>query len=103
VCDYLVAIDAGRLLRAAPLGTFIERTGVLAVEVEDGAEPLAIALRARGLNAVADGRHVLVGIVDVRTYDAVRDAVAELALPLVRLEQRRHSLEDLFRDEARAA
>ena len=36
VCDYLVAIDAGRLLRAAPLGTFTERTGVLAVEVEEG-------------------------------------------------------------------
>ena len=36
VCDYLVAIDAGRLLRAAPLGSFTERTGVLAVEVEEG-------------------------------------------------------------------
>ena len=27
VCDFLVAIDAGRLLRAAPLGSFTERTG----------------------------------------------------------------------------
>ena len=36
VCDFLVAIDAGRLLRAAPLGAFTERTGVLAVEVEEG-------------------------------------------------------------------
>src|SRR6185503_8127690 len=26
VCDFLVAIDAGRLLRAAPLGSFTERT-----------------------------------------------------------------------------
>ena len=33
VCDFLVAIDAGRLLRAAPLGSFTERTGVLAIEV----------------------------------------------------------------------
>jgi hypothetical protein len=31
-------------------------------------------------------------------YDIVRDAVVELTLPLVRLEHRRHSLEDLFRD-----
>ena len=37
VCDFLVAIDAGRLLRAAPLGSFTERTGVLAIEVEEGA------------------------------------------------------------------
>jgi ABC-2 type transport system ATP-binding protein len=36
-------------------------------------------------------------------YDAVRDAVADLGLPLVRLEQRRHSLEDLFRGEVSAA
>ena len=37
VCDFLVAIDAGRLVRAAPLRSFTERTGRLAVEVEDGA------------------------------------------------------------------
>jgi len=29
----------------------------------------------------------------------VRDAVAGLALPLCRLEQRRHQVEELFRDE----
>ena len=33
------------------------------------------------------------------TYDVVRDAVADLALPLCRLEQRRHQVEELFRDE----
>jgi ABC-2 type transport system ATP-binding protein len=37
------------------------------------------------------------------TYDLIRDAVADLGLSLVRLEQRRHSLEDLFRDEVPAA
>src|SRR5258705_13352770 len=49
VCDFLVAIDAGRLLHAAPLGTFTERTGALAVEVEDNAAALAAALTAAGL------------------------------------------------------
>jgi ABC-2 type transport system ATP-binding protein len=34
---------------------------------------------------------------DTRPYDVVRDAVAELGLPLVRIEQRRHGLEELFR------
>jgi ABC-2 type transport system ATP-binding protein len=99
VCDFLVAIEAGKLLRAAPLGSFIERTGVLAVEVEDGADGLAAALGRRGLDARATGaRTVLVALEDERPYDIVRDAVAELGLPLVRLEQRRHKLEDLFRD-----
>jgi ABC-2 type transport system ATP-binding protein len=102
VCDFLVAIDAGQLLRAAPLGSFTERTGVLAVEVEERPDALSAALTARGLDVVADGRLVLVGLTDERPYDLVRDAVVELGLPLVRLEQRRHSLEDLFRDEVPA-
>ncbi len=103
VCDFLVAIDAGRLLRAAPLGSFTERTGVLAVEVEAGSDALAAALAGHDLEVVADGRRVLVAFAGEQTYDLVRDAVAELDLSLVRLEQRRHALEDLFRDEVPAA
>ena len=102
VCDFLVAIDAGRLLRAAPLGAFTERTGVLAVEVEEGEAQLAAALSARGLQAVADGRTVLLAVTEDAQYDIVRDAVADLSLRLVRLEQRRQSLEDLFRDDVAA-
>ncbi len=98
VSDYLVAIDAGHLLHAAPLGTFIERTGYLAVEVEEGEERLAAALAAGGLTPAVDGRTVVVPIQDERPYDIVRDALAELGLPLVRLEQRRKGLEDLFAD-----
>ena len=97
VCDFLVAIDAGRLIRAAPLGSFTERTGMLAVEVEDGAARLAEALLRRGLVATVDGRTVLVELHDDRPWDLVRDAVAELDLPLVRMEQRRRGLEELFR------
>src|SRR4030095_2831765 len=86
-------------LRAAPLGTFTEHTGVLAVEVEEGREQLASALTRQGLEGVEDGRLVLVALRGEGTYDVVRDAVVDLGLPLVRVEQRRHSLEDLFRDE----
>ena len=103
VCDFLVAIDAGRLLRAAPLVAFTERTGVLAVEVEEGGPALSAALAAHGLHAVADGRTVLLAVTEDRQYDIVRDAVADLGLSLVRLEQRRQSLEDLFRDDLPAA
>lgn len=102
-CDFLVAIDAGRLLRAAPLGSFTERTGVLAIEVEEGADALAGALIGRGLQAVADGRTVLLAVAEESHYDVVRDSIAELGLALVRLEQRRQSLEDLFRDDVPAA
>jgi ABC-2 type transport system ATP-binding protein len=103
VCDFLVALDAGHLLRAAPLHSFTQRTGVLAVEVEEGRDQLASALVARGLAVAADGRLLLVALKDQGAYDLVRDTVADLGLPLVRIEPRRHSLEDLFRDQAPAA
>jgi len=97
VSDFLVAVDGGRLIQAAPLGTFTERTGVLAVEVEDGAEALTARLLERGLVARTSGRLVLVDLDDERPWDVVRDAVADLDLPLVRIEQRRRGLEELFR------
>ena len=96
VCDHLVAVDAGRLIRSAPLTTFTAHTGTLAVDVEEGAAALADALVAAGLQAVADGRTVLVELTDDRPWDLVRDAVADLGLPLVRMEKRRRGLEELF-------
>jgi ABC-2 type transport system ATP-binding protein len=98
VCDFLVAIEGGRLLRAAPLHSFTEQTGFLAVEVEEGRDVLAQRLTAAGLEAVVDGKAVVITMSDARPYDLVRDTVADLGLPLVRIEQRRHRLEDLFRD-----
>ena len=99
VGTHLVAIEGGRLLRSAPLGAFTEGTGTLAVEVDDHAAQLAARLTEQGFTTAIDGRAVLVAIDGDRTYDVVRDTVVELGLPLIRIEPRRHRLEDLFRDE----
>ena len=99
VCSYLLAIDSGRLLRSAPIASFTERTGTLAVEVEDGTDALAERLIGRGLVARVDGRAILVDLPDEVPYDIVRDTVEELGLSLTRLEQRRHRLEDLFESD----
>ena len=103
VADWLVAIDAGRLLRTASLATFTERTGQLLVETEEEAEPLVARLLGRGIEARADGRTAVVELAsgdggDHAVYDAVRDEAVDLRLALVRIEHRRHQLEDLFRD-----
>lgn len=97
VCDHLVAIDAGALIRAAPLGEFTGHTGTLVVEVEEGSDRLAAALLTAGLRAVVDGRTVLVDLHDDGPWDVVRDSVADLGLPLVRIQQHRRGLEELFR------
>ena len=99
VCDFLVAIETGRLLRAAPLASFLERTGVVRVEVDDDPGPLAERLAAAGLQLRVDGRDVLVVIDDTAIYDRIRDAAADLEMGLARIEPQRRSLEDLFRDE----
>ena len=102
VADWLVAIDAGRLLRTAALSSFTERTGQLLVETDEPAAALAERLVGRGIVAVADGRIVLVdldsgGDGEFTVYDAVRDEAIDLDLALLRVEPRRHQLEDLFR------
>ena len=73
---------------------------MLTVEVEEGADRLAANLTDAGLTVREDGHHVLVRLDDDRPYDLVRDAAAELGLALTRMEQRRHRLEDLFREPA---
>ena len=102
VAGWLVAIDAGRLLRTAPLASFTERTGQLLIETDEPAEGLAARLIARGIDARADGRTVVADLSsgdgsEFGVYDAVRDEAVALGLALVRLEHRRHQLEDLFR------
>ncbi|HET7027892.1 MAG TPA: ABC transporter ATP-binding protein [Candidatus Limnocylindrales bacterium] len=102
VCDFLVAIEAGRLRSAAPLASLTGGTGALRVEVEDGADALAERLTSAGLTTRRDARIVLVAIdgADGHVYDIVRDAIVDLDLALVRIEPERRSLEALFRPGA---
>lgn len=100
VCDHLVVIEGGKLVRSGPLGSFTERTQVLAIEVDgDRLEEFVARLRGEGLQVVQEDHSVLVGIGESRPYDFIRDSVVDLGLALVRMEQRRQSLEDLFRPE----
>ncbi|MBI2767180.1 MAG: ABC transporter ATP-binding protein [Chloroflexi bacterium] len=100
VCDHLVVIEGGRLVQSAPMASFTARTGSLVVEVEAGEEQLALKLEREGLQVKREGRLLMVGLEDERPYDVIRDAVADLGLGLVRMEQRRQTLEDLFREPA---
>ncbi|MBA4180772.1 MAG: ABC transporter [Anaerolinea sp.] len=97
VCEHLVVIDGGRLLRSAPIGDFTGQTQVLAVEVEGDAAVFSRRLEALGLRVKAEGRLILVGIQDGGVFDQIRDTAVDLGVGLVRLEQRRQNLEDLFR------
>jgi ABC-2 type transport system ATP-binding protein len=103
ICDHLVAIDAGRLLRADTISSVTQVSQVLLVEVEEGTGLLAAELARRGLRSVPQQRGLLIELAGDETYDVVRDAVADLGLPLNRMEQRRHRIEELFRTDPATA
>ncbi len=99
VAGHLVIIDGGRLLRSQAVTAFTQVSGVLAVEVGDDPadrDTLGNRLSTTGLRVHPDGRGLLVDIADEATYDVVRDCVADLGLPLVRMENRRHRIEEVF-------
>ena len=99
ICDHLVALERGGLLRADTMTSFTRVSQVLAVEVDEGRHELAAELSRRGLVSQPDERALLVRLEGDATYDVIRDVIAELGLPLNRLQQRRRRGEELFRDD----
>ncbi len=99
VCSHLAVIEQGRLVRSDSVATFTSRTEVLSVEVDGEAAGLADYLRRHGFDARETAHTLELPLDDDAAYDTVRDGAASLRLGLVRMEQRRRHLEDLFRDE----
>jgi ABC-2 type transport system ATP-binding protein len=96
ICDSLIAIEGGRLLRADRISAMTTASDILAVEVSEGTDELAAALRALDFAVTEEGRLLLVPLESDSSYDRVLRAVAELDLPLHRLDQRRHRVAELF-------
>ncbi|MEP6766307.1 MAG: ABC transporter ATP-binding protein, partial [Gemmatimonadaceae bacterium] len=103
ICDGVVVLDEGRLLRADLVGAMTSATLTLVVEVDGDAEPMLEQLSSRGLSATRDFANVLVQLPDGAddavmraTCDSIRDAAVALDVGLLRIERRRGHLEDLF-------
>jgi ABC-2 type transport system ATP-binding protein len=102
VSDHVVVLDGGRLLRSSATTDFMHTTGHLLVEVlgrPDADRLLGQALVDAGLRAwPVDGRMLEVEVRDETTRDVVRDLTVDLGLGLVRLQERHHRIEDVFRE-----
>jgi ABC-2 type transport system ATP-binding protein len=99
VCDRVVVLDGGRLLREGSVASFTQETERLAVTVTEGEEPLAAALRERGLEVEIDtseARTLLIDGVDDEDYDRIRDAIVDSGALLYSMAPRQHSLTELF-------
>lgn len=98
ICDHVIVIDGGTLLRSSAIAEFTQATQSLTVEVEEGTDVLAARLAEQGQTVTPHGRLLLVKVTGPETFDAIRDAVVDLDLCLIRLEQGRHRIEDVFRE-----
>ncbi len=96
VCDGIVVIDGGRLLRHSTTASVTEQTPVVAVEVDADPAGLVALLETRGVGVQLHGGLLHVDVADDAAYDAVRDAVAELGIGLVRMERQRHRMTEIF-------
>ncbi len=105
VCDGLIVIDEGKVMRTGRIAELTDETAVLGVEVERGADSLAAMLGERGLGVSVLGRTIEVDVAGGAdgVHEVILDAVVALELPLVRLERRRRTLEELFRPEPGSA
>lgn len=96
VCDSVVVIDGGRLVRYSSTADVTTATPAVTVEVDADAAELMALLAAAGLSVRGSGRLLEVELEDDAAHDTVRDAVAQLGLGLVRLERRRHRMVEMF-------
>ena len=96
VCDYVVMIDAGRLVVAGATDSLLERTGIVTIDVGPRRDELIAALGHTTLPAVAAEGVVEVEVNGDDELDQVRDVIAQLELPLYRLSTRVTSLDEVF-------
>jgi ABC-2 type transport system ATP-binding protein len=97
ICDHVVVIDGGRLLRSASTADVTAVTQRLTVEVSERTDEVARRLTDAGLVVRAVGSVLELTLVDDTTYDTVRDVVADLGIGLLRLQRGRHHMLDIFR------
>ena len=100
VCEHVVMIDGGKLVVSGATDALLERTGQVTVDVGPQWSELMPALGTAGLRAVPVDGVVEVTITGDLDLDALRDAIAELGLPLHRLTNRLTSLDEVFLDRA---
>jgi len=96
VCDHIVVIDGGQLLRASSTADVTAVSRVVVVEVDERADALADMLWAVGITVRVAGRLLEVELRDESAYDVVRDTVARAGLGLIRMERRRHRMAEIF-------
>jgi ABC-2 type transport system ATP-binding protein len=94
-CDWVVMLDAGKVLRAGPLGR-LEARDSITLEVMGDVSRLVAWISDRGASVTAKGQILDVRHTDGDTFDLVRDGLAATDSGIVRLGVASTSLEEAF-------
>ena len=95
ICDAVVIVEGGEVVRAGTLADLRSGPEGLVVEVDDRVEEL-VPPGCPGLRRERRDGVVVLTVADEASYDAVRDAVADLGVGLRRLAPRGRTLEDVY-------
>jgi ABC-2 type transport system ATP-binding protein len=94
-CDWVVMLDAGKVLRTGPLGR-LEARDSITLEVMGDVSRLVTWISDRGASVTAKGQVLDVRHTDGDTFDLVRDGLAATDSGIVRLGVASTSLEEAF-------
>lgn len=103
VCDYVVILSGGQLMVSQPLSGIGTEQGDLLVRVDGDPTDFINLLAGQGIKTTISGDEelaerdeLIVKFDGDYVYDAVRDAAADLGLPLRSLRKKARSLEDVY-------
>ena len=103
VCDYVVILDAGKLVLAQPIAPTGTEPSDLRVRVEGDVDAFVRRLADAGVTAsraglqdLATSDELVVQFAGDRVYDLVRDAAADTGVALRSLRQAARSLENIY-------
>lgn len=98
-CDRIILLEGGQVVEEGTVVDYTKETTTIVMDVYDGSEALATALRSRGIEPAVEGMSVAVELESEELYDAVRDAIVEADVRLRRLAPQRSGLTDIFSRE----
>ncbi len=106
VCDYVVILDAGKLVLAQPIDRTGAARGDLRVRVEGDLDAFirrladaGVQASRAGLDELTTSDELVVNFAGDHVYDTVRDAAADLGVALRSLRSSARSLEDIYLGE----
>jgi ABC-2 type transport system ATP-binding protein len=103
ICDRVVILQNGQVVRQGDLATLTQRQGLFAIGLADGQTFPQSEVAGKGYEVVPNGTLVEVWLADGQSIDPVVDLLRSRGLSIRHLVEKRQTLEDIFMETVVAA